>query len=53
VNLTLLIAIAAFVLWILFGFVWPAGTGVIHVLFAIGVMLLARRVLVGRTKFLS
>ena len=52
-NLTLLTAIVAFVLWILFGFVMPAGTGVIHVLFAIGVMLLARRVLVGKTRFLS
>ncbi|MGH7754433.1 MAG: lmo0937 family membrane protein [Gemmatimonadales bacterium] len=52
-NLTLLVAIVALVLWILFGFVMPAGTGVIHLLFAAAVMLLARRVLVGKTKFLS
>ena len=46
--LTLLGGIAALVVWILFGFVVPVGTGWIHLCLGLGVALLVRRVVLGR-----
>lgn len=47
-NLTLAIALLALALWIVFGFVVPVGAGWIHLLLALGMALLIRRVATGR-----
>ncbi len=52
-NLTLLAAVALLVVWITLVLVAHIGTGPAHLLYAVAVMLLARRVLVGAPKFLS
>ena len=41
-NVTLIIAIACLVLWIVFGFVIPIGVGAVHLLLAVGTVLLVR-----------
>jgi uncharacterized membrane protein len=48
VNLTLAAALVALGLWILFGFVVPVGAGWIHLLLALGMILLIRRVVTGK-----
>jgi hypothetical protein len=52
-NLSLVLAIASFVVWIIVGFVSPIAAGWVHLFYAATVMLLARRILVGSAKFLS
>lgn len=41
-TLTLLAAVACLVIWFVFTFVVPAGLGVVHVLLALGFVLLIR-----------
>jgi hypothetical protein len=41
-TLTLVLAVLSLVAWVLLGFVFPLGIGIIHVLFAIGATLLVR-----------
>ena len=41
-RLSLVLAVVALVLWIVFAFVLPVGIGAIHLLFAIGATLLVR-----------
>lgn len=52
-TLSLLGALVAFALWIVLGFVTPIATGWVHLLYAAGTILLARRVLVGAPRFLA
>ena len=52
-TLSLVFAITSFALWILFGFVTPVAAGWVHLFYAAGVMLVARRIMVGAPKFLS
>ncbi|HEX9705820.1 MAG TPA: hypothetical protein VGA20_11285 [Gemmatimonadales bacterium] len=52
-NLTLLAAVASLALWIVLAFVIALPVGWVHLLYAAGFILLARRVLVGAPKFLS
>jgi hypothetical protein len=53
VNLTLLGAIAALAAWVLLVFVAHNGSGPVQLLWAVAVVLIARRVLAGAPKFLS
>ncbi len=46
--MTLIGGVLALVIWILFGFVVPVGTGWIHLFLGLGVALLIRRVVLGR-----
>jgi hypothetical protein len=41
-NVTLGVALGSLVLWIVFGFVIPIGVGAIHLLLAVGAILLVR-----------
>jgi hypothetical protein len=41
-NVTLVIAIACLALWIVFAFVIPIGVGAVHLLLAVGTVLLVR-----------
>jgi hypothetical protein len=52
-NLTLLAAVASLLLWIVLAFVQAHPAGWVHLFYAAGVMLLARRVLVGVHGFRS
>lgn len=52
-NVTLLAALVSLVLWIALAFVTALPTGWVHLFYAAGIMLLARRVLVGAPKFRS
>jgi hypothetical protein len=52
-NVTLILALLSLVLWIVLGFVIALPSGAVHVLYAVGMMLLARRVLVGAPRFIS
>ena len=52
-NLTLLSAVLLLVLWIVLAFVMALPTGWVHLLYAIGMLLLARRVLIGAPQFMS
>lgn len=52
-NLTLLAAIAVLALWIVLAFIVQIPSGGVHLLYAAGVVLLARRVLVGAPTFRS
>jgi hypothetical protein len=52
-NLTLLAAVASLLLWITFGFVAAVPSGWVHLFYAAGVVLLARRVIVGASGFRS
>lgn len=47
VNVTLIGAIVSLVLWVVFGFIVPVGAGWIHLLLALGMALLIRRVVTG------
>lgn len=46
-NLTLAAALVSLVLWVVFGFIVPVGAGWIHLLLALGMVLLIRRVVTG------
>ena len=46
-NLTLLGAVVSLLAWIVLAFVVAVPNGLVHLFYAAGVMLLARRVLVG------
>ncbi len=46
--ITLIAALLALVVWIVFGFVVPVGAGWIHLFLALGMVLLVRRVVLGR-----
>ena len=50
-NRSLALGLVALALWITFGFVIPVGAGWIHLLLGLGVVLLARRVVTGRTAW--
>jgi hypothetical protein len=52
-TLSLILAIVSLVVWIVLGFVTPVAAGWVHLFYAAGVMLIARRVLIGAPKFLS
>lgn len=52
-NLTLAIAIAALIGWVILLFGAHIASGNINLLYAVGVVLMARRVLAGAPKFLS
>jgi hypothetical protein len=52
-TLSLVLAIVSFVLWIVLGFVTPVAAGWVHLFYAAGVILIARRLLVGAPKFLA
>ncbi len=45
--MTLIGGVLALVIWILFGFVVPVGTGWIHLFLGLGMVLLVRRVVLG------
>ncbi|HKW42045.1 MAG TPA: hypothetical protein VJN39_12415 [Gemmatimonadales bacterium] len=51
--MTLVTAIALLVLWAVLVFGLHNGSGPVQLLYAIGVILMARRILVGAPKFLS
>jgi len=52
-NLTLAAAIALLLLWGILVFAMHLGSGPVQVLYAVVVVLLARRIIVGAPKFLS
>lgn len=52
-NVTLVAAVALLLLWGVLVFAFHHGNGSVHILYALGVVLLARRVIVGAPKFLS
>jgi len=53
VNLTVVTAIALLVLWCVLVFAMHVGSGPVQVLYALAVVLFARRIIVGAPKFLS
>lgn len=52
-NVTLVTAITLLVLWAVLVFAMHLGSGAVQLLYAIAVILFARRILVGAPKFLS
>jgi len=52
-NLTLIAAVVLLLLWGIFVFVMHFGSGPVQVLYALAVVLFARRIIVGAPKFLS
>ena len=52
-NVTLITAIMLLVVWAVLVFAMHFGSGPVQLLYAIAVILLARRILVGAPKFLS
>jgi hypothetical protein len=52
-NLTLLAAVTSLLLWIVLAFVLALPAGWVHLFYATGVLLLARRVLIGARGFRS
>jgi len=52
-TLSLVLAIASLVVWIVLGFVVAIPAGWPHLFYAAAVILIARRVIVGAPKFLS
>ena len=52
-NVTLVVAVALLVAWIVLVFGLHVPSGFVHLLYAVGMTLLTRRVLVGAPKFLS
>lgn len=52
-NLTLLCAVAMLVAWFLLVFVSHVPSGTIHLLYAVAIVLCARRILVGAPRFVS
>jgi len=52
-NLTLVAAVALLVLWGILVFALHLGSGPVQVLYALAVVLFARRIIVGAPKFLS
>ncbi len=52
-NLTLVAASALLVLWGILVFALQLGSGPVQVLYALAVVLFARRIIVGAPKFLS
>jgi len=52
-NLTLVVAVAMLLAWVVLVFVAQVPSGAVHLLYAGAVVLFARRVLVGAPKFQS
>ena len=52
-NITLVVAIGLLLLWGVLVFVAHNGSGPVHLLYAISVILCARRIIAGAPKFLS
>ncbi len=52
-NVTLAAAVALLMLWGIFVFALHIGTGSVHILYALAVILFARRIITGAPKFLS
>ena len=51
VNPSLIVGVIALLAWIALAFVFPVATGWIHLLLALGVVLLLRRVVTGRAAW--
>ncbi len=47
-NLSLVVGVVSLLVWIFLAFIHPLATGWIHLLLALGVVLLVRRVVTGR-----
>lgn len=52
-NLTLAAAIASLLMWMIIVFGAHVGSGPVHLLYALAVVLFARRIVAGAPKFLS
>ena len=52
-NLTLVGAIVLLAVWMIIVFVAHVGSGPVHLLYAVAVVLFARRIITGAPKFLS
>ncbi|HVH08395.1 MAG TPA: hypothetical protein VM736_01230 [Gemmatimonadales bacterium] len=52
-NLTLLVAVGLLLLWAGLVFVAHQGAGPVHLLYAVGIILVARRIIVGAPSFRS
>ena len=52
-NVTLLTAAVLLIVWFLLLFVAQVPSGTIHLLYAAGIVLIARRILVGAPRFVS
>ncbi len=52
-NLTLVGALVLLVSWMIIVFVAHVGSGPVHLLYAVAVVLFARRIIAGAPKFLS
>lgn len=52
-TLSLVLAVASLILWIVLGFVTPVAAGWVHLFYAAAVVLISRRIVVGAPKFLS
>lgn len=52
-NITLIVAIASLIAWVLLLFAMHIGSGSVNLLYAIAAIAMARRIIVGNPKFLS
>jgi hypothetical protein len=52
-NLTLIGAVVSLVLWGTLVFAADLGSGLVHLLYGVGTILIARRIVTGAPKFLS
>ena len=52
-NLTLVAAVALLLVWCILVFALHLGSGTVQVLYAVSVVLFARRIIAGAPKFLS
>lgn len=52
-NITLIIALALLVAWVVLLFVLHIGSGSVNLLYAVAAIATARRIIVGNPKFLS
>jgi hypothetical protein len=52
-NLTLVGAVVSLALWAILAFGADVGSGFVHLLYALGTILIARRIVTGAPKFLS
>jgi stage V sporulation protein SpoVS len=52
-NITLIVALASLVAWVVLLFVLHIGAGSVNLLYAIAAIAMARRIIVGNPKFMS
>jgi uncharacterized membrane protein len=50
-NVSLVVGLLCLVLWVMLGFVVPVGAGWVHLFLAVGVLLLVRRVVTGKSAW--